>query len=369
MATCATHPSLMLTPPTSSVHPQDLTPSLSSFNPKPLSSNFSLFPLRLKSRARISGRWIDVKLQKEANSRASRVVVASLATKAEVAESVEQRDDGSAANTVTKPKPKKVKAALPLKTERVYFLTEGNKFQSVLPLYKLRVRYKRLLEVHGLRESIKEYDLKTAISLLKQTANTKFVGTVQAHFRLNIDPKYNDQQIRATVSLPKGIGMPLKVAVLTQGEQFDEAKNAGADLVGGEDLIEQIKGGYMEFDKLIASPDMMPKIASLSEILGPRDLMPNPKAGTVTANIPQAIAKFKQEKIIYRADKTGIVHLPFGKADFSEEELLVNLIAAIKSVEANRPSGVRGVYWRSAHISAMGPSIRLNIRQMLEASI
>ncbi|XP_028760570.1 50S ribosomal protein L1, chloroplastic isoform X2 [Neltuma alba] len=349
MATCATHPSLMLTPPTSSVHPQDLTPSLSSFNPKPLSSNFSLFPLRLKSRARISGRWIDVKLQKEANSRASRVVVASLATKAEVAESVEQRDDGSAANTVTKPKPKKVKAALPLKTERV--------------------RYKRLLEVHGLRESIKEYDLKTAISLLKQTANTKFVGTVQAHFRLNIDPKYNDQQIRATVSLPKGIGMPLKVAVLTQGEQFDEAKNAGADLVGGEDLIEQIKGGYMEFDKLIASPDMMPKIASLSEILGPRDLMPNPKAGTVTANIPQAIAKFKQEKIIYRADKTGIVHLPFGKADFSEEELLVNLIAAIKSVEANRPSGVRGVYWRSAHISAMGPSIRLNIRQMLEASI
>ncbi|XP_028113081.1 50S ribosomal protein L1, chloroplastic-like isoform X2 [Camellia sinensis] len=170
-------------------------------------------------------------------------------------------------------------------------------------------------------------------------ASTKFVETAEAHFRLNIDPKYNDQQLRATVNLPKGTGQTVRVAILTQGEKFDEAKNAGADLVGGEELIGQIKGGFMEFDKLIATPDMM----------------------------PQAIEEFKMGKVEYRADKTGIVHLPFGKSDFSEEDLLVNLLAAAKSVETNKPSGAKGVYWKSAHIcSSMGPSIRLNIREMLD---
>ncbi|KAG7945747.1 hypothetical protein I3843_14G005000 [Carya illinoinensis] len=374
MASCTTPSSLMLTYAASSVHHQDLIPSLLSFKPKPLAATFSLYPLVLKPRERRPNRWANVNFHRRDQSGGfyhTRVVVAALAAEAEVAEAVEEKEgvEGAAeSGTVSVPKPKKGKAALLLKRDRVYVTSLGFRFRKLLlPIYTNRRRSKRFLEIQKLRENKKEYDLNSAISLIKEMASTKFVETVEAHFRLNIDPKYNDQQLRATVNLPKGTGQTVKVAVLTQGERFDEAKNAGADLVGGEDLIEQIKGGFMEFDKLIASPDMMPKVASLGKILGPRGLMPNPKAGTVTPNIPQAIAEFKQGKVEYRADKTGIVHLPFGKADFSEEDLLINLLAAIRSVEANKPPGAKGVYWKSAHIcSSMGPSIRLHIKEMLE---
>ncbi|XP_078435325.1 ribosomal protein L1p/L10e family [Wolffia australiana] len=275
------------------------------------------------------------------------VVVLPVAAAVAEADVTEEELPAAAAVAPPASKPKTGKAALLLKRDRT--------------------RSKRFLEIQKLREVKKEYDVTTAISLLKNTANTKFVESAEAHFRLNIDPKYNDQQLRATVNLPKGTGQTVKVAVLAQGEKLGEAQQAGADIVGGEDLIEQIKGGFMDFDKLISSPDMMPKVASLGKILGPRGLMPNPKAGTVTTDIPQAIQEFKKGKVEYRVDKTGIVHIPFGKANFTEEDLIINLIAAIKSVETNKPSGAKGVYWKSAHIcSSMGPSIRLNIREMLE---
>ncbi|CAD6333933.1 unnamed protein product [Miscanthus lutarioriparius] len=239
--------------------------------------------------------------------------------------------------------------------------------KAALPLKRDRTRSKRFLEIQKLRESKKDYDVPTAISLMKRMSRAKFVESAEAHFRMNLDPKYNDQQLRATVNLPKGTGQSVKIAVLTQGEKIDEARAAGADIVGGEDLIEQIKGGFMEFDKLIASPDMMPKVAGLGKILGPRGLMPNPKAGTVSPNITQAIEEFKKGKVEYRVDKSGIVHIPFGKVDFPEEDLIANFMAVVRSVERNKPSGAKGIYWKTAYLcSSMGPSIKLNIKEMLD---
>lgn len=205
-------------------------------------------------------------------------------------------------------------------------------------------------------------NLEEAIIVLKETATAKFVETVELHANLNIDPKYSDQQLRTTVTLPNGVGKELTIAVLTNDENFEEAKTAGANIVGNDNLIEDITKGNINFDLLIATPNMMPKLAKLGRVLGPKGLMPSPKSGTVTNTIETTLTEFKKGKFEYKADKTGIVHVSFGKTDFTNSQLIENLQALYKSIEQNRPSGVKGKYFKSLFIcSSMGPSIKLDL--------
>jgi len=204
-----------------------------------------------------------------------------------------------------------------------------------------------------------------AIKLVKENANAKFDETLEAHIRLGIDPKYTDQQLRTTVALPNGTGQKVRIAVVTRGEKVAEATKAGADIAGEEELVDSINKGEMNFDLLISTPDMMPKVAKLGRVLGPRGLMPNPKAGTVTTDLAAAIKEFKAGKLEFRADKAGIVHVRFGKASFSEDALLENLKVLQATIEKNKPSGAKGKFWRSLFItSTMGPSVEIDINAL-----
>lgn len=233
----------------------------------------------------------------------------------------------------------------------------------------VKKKSRRLQELEKKVEQ-RPYEPLEALALLKETATAKFPESAEAHIRLGIDPKYTDQQLRTTVALPKGTGQTVRVAVIARGEKVTEASAAGAEIVGSEELIEEIQKGMMDFDLLIATPDMMPQVAKLGRLLGPRGLMPSPKGGTVTTELAQAIAEFRAGKLEFRADRTGIVHVLFGKASFTPADLLVNLKALQETIDRNRPSGAKGRYWRTMFVSAtMGPSIQVDINTLRDLKV
>lgn len=218
--------------------------------------------------------------------------------------------------------------------------------------------------IKNLRSLLKEetYSFDQAISMLKQLGTAKFVESVEAHVSLNIDPKYANQQLRTSLVLPNGTGKSLRIAVFTEADYVAEVLKMGATIAGADDLIEEISAGKLDFDLLITTPQLMPKLAKLGRVLGPKGLMPSPKSGTVTQNLNEAINEFKKGKLEYRADKTGIVHLSFGKVNFSEDQLKENLLAVYNSIEKNKPTGVKGRYFKSFNIcTTMSPGITVEL--------
>ena len=223
-------------------------------------------------------------------------------------------------------------------------------------------RGKRYLENAKQVEKNKLYDLEEAISVLKKTANAKFDETIEAHLKLGVDGRHADQQVRGAVVLPHGTGKTVKVLVFAKGDKIDQALAAGADYAGGEELIPKIQNdGWLDFDVVIATPDMMGVVGRLGRVLGPKGLMPNPKAGTVTMDVVKAIEEVKAGKIEYRLDKANIIHVPVGKASFSESDIADNYRALMYAVVKARPSAAKGQYLKSVTItSTMGPGLKLN---------
>ena len=223
---------------------------------------------------------------------------------------------------------------------------------------------KQSKRVEQLKTLIKQesYAVTDAVNLLKQLGTAKFVESVEAHISLNIDPKYANQQLRTSLVLPNGTGNSIRIAVLTEADYVDEVLKMDADVAGADDLLEEIGNGNLNFDLLITTPQLMPKLAKMGRALGPKGLMPSPKSGTVTTDLKATIDEFKKGKLEYRADKTGIVHLNFGKVSFSEQELQENLIAVFDSIEKNKPSGVKGRYFKSFNIcTTMSPALNLEL--------
>jgi large subunit ribosomal protein L1 len=211
-------------------------------------------------------------------------------------------------------------------------------------------------------DTTKLYSVTDGLALAKDAAFAKFDETVEVAFRLGVDPRHADQMIRGAIVMPAGTGRKVNVVVITSGENIAKAEAAGADLVGGDDIIQKIQGGWMEFDRVIATPDMMGKIGRVARILGPRGLMPNPKLGTVTTDVEKAVKEQKAGKVEYRTEKSGIVHVPFGKKSFEDSALLENLKVIASAIVRAKPASAKGTYMKSVTIStSMGPGIKLDV--------
>jgi large subunit ribosomal protein L1 len=221
---------------------------------------------------------------------------------------------------------------------------------------------KRLKQAYDGIDPANFYDIKDAVKLVKSRSKAKFDETVEIAMNLAVDPRKSDQNLRGTVMLPHGTGKTLRVAVFARGDRAKEAEAAGADLVGAEDLAEKVQAGTIEFDRCIATPDMMAVVGRLGKVLGPGGLMPNPKLGTVTANVTEAVKAAKGGQVEFRAEKAGIVHAGIGKVSFSEEALVENVRAFVGAISRSKPSGVKGTYIKRVSLSStMGPGLKLEV--------
>ncbi len=230
-------------------------------------------------------------------------------------------------------------------------------------------RGRKYTEAAKLVEPERRYELAEAAELLPQLSLSKFDGTVELHLRLGVDPRHADQLVRGTVVLPHGTGKTSRVIVFAQGEKAQEALRAGADDVGGDDLVKRIDDGWFEFDVAIATPDMMGTVGRLGKKLGPRGLMPNPKSGTVTFDIERAVGEIKSGRIEFKVDRAGIVHVPVGRASFTPEQLAANVATLVDAINRAKPSGAKGTYMRTLTLApTMGPGVRVDIPSALAAA-
>ncbi|HEX7173180.1 MAG TPA: 50S ribosomal protein L1 [Candidatus Limnocylindria bacterium] len=228
---------------------------------------------------------------------------------------------------------------------------------------------RKYTEAAKLVEPERRYEIAEASELLPKLSISKFDGTVEAHLRLGVDPRHADQLVRGTVVLPHGTGRTTRVIVFAQGEKAQEALRAGADEVGGDDLVKRIDAGWFEFDVAIATPDMMGTVGRLGKKLGPRGLMPNPKSGTVTFDIERAVGEIKSGRVEFKVDRAGIIHVPVGKASFTPEQLAANVATLVDAVNRAKPSGAKGTYMRTLTLApTMGPGVRIDIPSALAAA-